>query len=107
MHFTMEFVNHPPFGLATDRDWEAACQGWCAAMQHPSYLKIDGKPVFKVHGLDFFYQQNGNDSARVAARLDALRRIAEQNGLGRPLISGGVMPGSVPDRKSTRLNSSH
>jgi hypothetical protein len=50
MHFTIEVVNHPPFELATDRDWEAACQGWCAAMQHPSYLKIDGKPVLKVHG---------------------------------------------------------
>ena len=101
MHFTIELVNHPPFELATDRDWEVACQGWCAAMQHSSYLKIDGKPVFKIHGLDYFYQQNGNDPARVVARLDALRRIAEQNGLGRPLISGGVMPGGVPS--ATRL----
>ena len=96
MQFTIEFVNHPPFDLVADRDWEAACQEWCAAMQHPSYLKIDGKPVFKVHGLDFFYQQNGNDPARVAARLDALRRIAKQNGMGRLLISGGVMPAGVP-----------
>ena len=26
MKFTLEFVNHPPFELTTDADWEAACR---------------------------------------------------------------------------------
>ena len=96
MKFTIEFVNHPPFDLGTDAAWEAACTNWCAAMKHPSYLKIDGNPVFKIHGLDFFYKQNGDDPRRVSTRLDTLRQIVEKAGLSRPLISGGVMPGGVP-----------
>lgn len=96
MKFTLEFVNHPPFDLAKDADWEAACQEWCAAMNHPSYLRLDGRPVFKIHGLDFFYRQSGDDPKNVTARLDTFRRIAKENGLERPLISAGVMPGGVP-----------
>jgi hypothetical protein len=96
MKFTIEFVNHPPFELATDADWEAACQLWCRAMKHPSYLQLDGRPVFKIHGLDFFYKQNGDDPKRITARLDTFRRIAKEQGLANPLISGGVMPGGVP-----------
>jgi hypothetical protein len=96
MKFTIEFVNHPPFDLATDAEWAAACREWCAAMKHPGYLRIDGRPVFKVHGLDFFYRQNGDDAKKVAARLDVFRRLAMESGAGNPLISGGVMPGGVP-----------
>lgn len=96
MKFTIEFVNHPPFELGTDTEWEAACKSWCAAMKHPSYLKIDGRAVFKIHGMDFFYKQNSNDAQRVTARLDTLRRIAEKSGFAHPLISIGAMPGGVP-----------
>jgi hypothetical protein len=96
MKFTIEFVNHPPFMLTNDADWEAACRQWCAAMKHPSYLRLDGRPVFKIHGLDFFYQQNGNEQKQVNARLDVLRRTAKENGLSDPLISAGVPLGGVP-----------
>jgi hypothetical protein len=96
MKFTIEFVNHPPFDLRKDAEWESACKEWCTAMRHPSYLRIDGRPVFKIHGLDYFYQQNSNASARVKARLDSLRQCANESGLANPLISGGVMPGGVP-----------
>ncbi len=96
MKFTIEFVNHPPFELGTDAAWESACKEWCAAMLHPSYLKLDGRPVFKIHGMDYFYKQNGEQATRVKARLDTLRRIAKENGLSSPLISAGVMPGGVP-----------
>ncbi|MBP6963932.1 MAG: hypothetical protein KBC96_05945 [Armatimonadetes bacterium] len=93
MAFTIEFVNHPPFALDTDAKWEAACREWAAAMKHPSYLRVGGRPVFKIHGAHFFLQQNGNDPARVTARLDALRRIARESGVPAPLIGGGVMSG--------------
>jgi hypothetical protein len=96
MRFTIEFVNHPPFELTNDADWRMACQQWCAAMRHPSYLRLDGRPVFKIHGLDYFYTQNGNDPEKVTARLNTFRQIARQSGLADPLISGGVMPGAVP-----------
>jgi hypothetical protein len=99
MKFTIEYVNHPPFDLPTDEAWEAACREWCAAMKHPSYLRVGGRPVFKVHGAEFFLQQNGNDPKRVAARLDTLRRIAKEAGLPNPLISGGVGAGGVAGEK--------
>lgn len=96
MKFTIEFVNHPPFDVGKDADWEAACKEWCTAMKHPSYLRLDGRPVFKIHGMDYFYRQNGDDANNVSARLAALRRIAKQNGLLDPLVSSGVMPCGVP-----------
>ena len=95
MKFTIEYVNHPPFDLPSDAEWEAACREWCAAMKHPSYLRVGGRPVFKVHGLDYFLKQNGDDNAKVKARLDSFRRIARESGLPNPLISAGVMPGGV------------
>ena len=90
MKFTIEYVNHPPFDLPTDEAWEAACREWCIAMKHPSYLRVGGRPVFKVHGAHFFLQQTGDDPKKAEARLDAFRRIAKENGLPKPLISGGV-----------------
>ncbi len=96
MKFSLEFVNHPPFDLAKDSDWAAACEAWCMAMKHPSYLRLDGRPVFKIHGMDYFYRQNGDDAKKVTARLDTFSRIAMENGLPTPLISAGVMPGGVP-----------
>jgi hypothetical protein len=90
MKFTLEFVNHPPFEIAEDSEWEKACREWTAAMKHPSYLRVGGRPVFKVHGVDYFFNQNGRDSVRVMRRLDMLRRIARESGLPEPLISGGV-----------------
>ncbi len=96
MHFTIEYVNHPPFDLPSDAEWESACREWCTAMKHPSYLRVGGRPVFKIHGLDFFFKQQGDDAAKVKARLDVFRRIAKENGLPSPLISSGVMPGGVP-----------
>jgi hypothetical protein len=93
--FTVEYVNHPPFDLPTDAAWEAACREWCGIMAHPSYLRVGGRPVFKVHGADYFLAQNGRDPDRVKARLETLRRIARESGLPNPLISGGVGAGGV------------
>ncbi len=95
MKFAVEFVNHPPFAIEDDARWDAACREWCAAMKHPSYLKVGGRPVFKVHGADFFFDQNGKDPARVEKRLETLRRIAKESGVGDPLIGGGVGAGGV------------
>jgi hypothetical protein len=95
LRFTVEFVNHPPFNLESDTAWEAACREWCAAMKHPSYLQVAGRPLFKIHGADFFFSQNGSDPARVAKRLDTLRCVAHEAGLPVPLISGGVGAGGV------------
>jgi hypothetical protein len=92
MNFTLEFVNHPPFDLAKDDAWKNACREWTAAMKDPGYLRVGGRPVFKIHGLQHFLNQNGGDVRRVAERLRVLREIAQESGLPNPLISGGVVP---------------
>jgi hypothetical protein len=90
LRFIIEFCNHPPFDVATDEDWDRCVQTWLKALRHPSYLRLGGRLVFKVHGGHFFLQQNGGDPARARARLDSLRRAARQAGLGEMLIGGGV-----------------
>jgi hypothetical protein len=100
LKLTMEFVNHPPFGITTDDAWEAACREWCRAMTHPSYLRVGGRPVFKVHSIQAFLDQCGGDQTQVAARLATFRRIARDSGLTDPLIGGGSMAGGVPSAES-------
>jgi hypothetical protein len=90
LRFIIEFVNHPPFEVATDADWDHCVQAWLKGLWHPSYLRVGGRLVFKVHGGDFFLQQNGRDPARARARLEALRQAVRQAGLGEMLIGGGV-----------------
>lgn len=95
LKFTLEYVNHPPFDLKPDDDWKSACHEWTAIMKDPAYLRVGGRPVFKVHGLHHFLNQNGGDVQRVAERLRILRDIAHASGLPDPLISGGVVPGDA------------
>ena len=96
LHFTVEFVNQPPFGIYEDKDWEASCREWVKLMNHPRYLRLGGKPVFKIHSLDAFRQQNASDNAKVASRLKKLRDIAKSQNAGDLIISAGVMTAAVP-----------
>lgn len=100
MKFTIEYVNHPPFGITSESDWEWACREWCGIMKHPSYLRIDGRPVFKIHGLSFFEQQCGGVS-QASERVKTLRRIAAEAGIGDPLISSGITSGPMPSAERT------
>jgi hypothetical protein len=95
LKFTLEFVNHPPFDLKADDDWKSACHEWVATMKDPAYLRVGGRPVFKIHGRQHFLNQNGGDMRRVTERLRILRDIAQGEGLPDPLISGGVVPSEV------------
>ncbi|MDO8588207.1 MAG: glycoside hydrolase family 99-like domain-containing protein [Armatimonadota bacterium] len=95
MKFTLEFVNHPPFAITSDAEWESACRYWVRVMKHPSYLRVGGRPVFKIHGLWHFLRQNGDDPEKVRKRIESFRRIAAKAGLPNPLISAGVGIGDV------------
>jgi hypothetical protein len=90
LRFMIEFCNHPPFDVPADADWDRCIQTWLKALRHPSYLRVGGRLVFKVHGGHYFLQQNGGDPARARARLDALRQAVRQAGLGEMLIGCGV-----------------
>ena len=96
MRFAVEFCNHPPFEILEDELWEASCDEWIEAMKHPSYLRIGGKAVFKVHGLHLFLMQNDNNVEKAAKRLDILKTKAENAGVGPLLIGAGSMPLGVP-----------
>lgn len=96
IRFTIEYVNHAPFGIVDDAAWEKTCRMWSDVMRHPSYLRVGGRPVFKIHGLHAFRLQNENDSARVAQRITTLRRIARQAELPDPLIGAGASPLGIP-----------
>ncbi|MEI6916146.1 MAG: hypothetical protein WCL39_13505, partial [Armatimonadota bacterium] len=79
-----------------DAEWEKYSQEWARILKHRSYLKLDGRPVFKIHGLDYFLRQNGGDPTRVARRIVNFRAVCKDAGAGDPIISAGVMPGGVP-----------
>ncbi len=96
LRFTVEYVNHDPFGIRDDAAWEKTCRMWCEVMQHPSYLRVGGRPVFKIHGLHAFRMQNGEDPVQVASRVTTLRNVARQLGLPDPLIGAGVSPLGIP-----------
>jgi hypothetical protein len=95
LRFMIEFTNHPPFGVTTDEEWQRSIEIWVRLMRHPSYLRVGGRCVFKVHGGSQFLRQNGGDPARCKARLELLRRAARQAGLGEMIIGAGVAPGDA------------
>lgn len=96
IRFTVEYVNHAPFGILDDAEWEKTCHLWCEVMRHSSYLRVGGRPVFKMHGLHAFRLQNGGDSARVAGRIATLRNAAREMGLPDPLVGAGASPLGIP-----------
>lgn len=102
MRFTLEYVNHPPFGIAENDAWEEACREWVGVMKDRRYLRLGARPVFKINGLDAFLRQCGGDNARVHERLARLRQICVKEGAGDPLVSGGVMAGGVPPEEALR-----
>ncbi|HEY3282829.1 MAG TPA: hypothetical protein VGN26_11190 [Armatimonadota bacterium] len=95
MAFTIEVVNHAPFDIPTDDAWDASCREWVRCMKHPSYLRVGGRPVIKIHGLEWFLRQNDGDNRKVAAKLEHLRQVAREAGVPSPLISVGVGAGGV------------
>lgn len=90
MKFMVECCNHPPFEVLADAQWDECIQTFLKAFAHPSYLRLNGKPVFKIHSGHFFYQQCGNDWQKGQARLETLRDAVRHAGLGEVLIGVGV-----------------
>eukprot|EP00750_Incisomonas_marina_P003551 INCI1321.1.p1 GENE.INCI1321.1~~INCI1321.1.p1 ORF type:complete len:500 (+),score=47.09 INCI1321.1:73-1500(+) len=83
-----------PVGLAK---WDALVHTWVDAMTHQRYLKINGRPIFKVLIPEIFLQVECNNNETLAtALLDRLRAAATAKGLQVPLIGGGWQNPSVP-----------
>jgi len=95
MKFFIEFCNHPPFEVKTDEEWANCLEAWMPALRHPSYLRVGGKLVFKVHGGHQFWVQNGQDLDRCRAQLESLRKAVRDAGLGEMIIGCGVGAGGT------------
>jgi hypothetical protein len=90
LRFAIEYCNHPPFEVKSDREWEECFRTWLPAFRHSSYLRVGGKLLFKVHSWHHFWRENGQNAAACRARLESLRRSVQEAGLGEMLIGCGV-----------------
>ena len=88
--FAIEYCNHPPYEVKTGRDWEDCLHAWLPAFRHPSYLRVGGRLLFKVHSWHNFWRENGENSDSCRSRLAALRQRVREAGLGELLIGCGV-----------------
>lgn len=89
MKFCIEFCNHSPHGVKTEKDWRECVDTWTEIMKHPSYLRIGGRLLFKVHGCGTMWSDCGNSLERVAAWIEILRNRVRQEGLGEMIIGAG------------------
>jgi hypothetical protein len=90
MKFAIEYCNHAPFEIKDQTDWDWAVKYWVEVMKHPSYLRIEGKPLFKVHSWHHYWFENGENWEQCVKRLEQLRKTARDAGLGELLIGGGI-----------------
>jgi hypothetical protein len=83
-------------GAAGEAKWTGLVRTWVSAMRHPRYLKIDGRPVFKILIPDIFVTECGGNATLATLRLDELRAAARKAGLKSPLIGGGWQNPAMP-----------
>jgi len=96
MRFFIEYCNAPDFSAATAKQWGQCVATWVKAMRHPSYLRVDGRLVFKVHGVTQFLRACNNDLTRCRKRLDVLRNAVRDAGLGEMIIGVGISGRTPP-----------
>ena len=90
VNFLIEFCNHPPFEVTSDQQWQECLGNWEKYITHPSYLKVGGRAVFKIHGANYFIEQNGGDIDRCIAELDSIRALFAKHGM-EVIIGAGVI----------------
>jgi len=96
MRFFIEYCNSPDFSASGEEEWAACVATWLEAMKHPAYLRVDGRLVFKVHGVTQFLRANDNDLDLCRQRLDTLRDAVRNAGLGEMIIGVGISGQTPP-----------
>lgn len=96
MKFCIEYCNHGNFSARDDKEWNKCVSTWVVAMNHPSYLRVDGRLVFKVHDITQFLRANNDDWELCRKRLDALRDATRKAGLGEMIIGCGITGQTPP-----------
>ncbi len=90
MKFFIEYCNPPRFSAESDEQWAQCIRVWVKAMKHPSYLRVDGRLVFKVHDVTAFLSVNHQDIELCRKRLHTLREAVRAAGLGEMIIGVGI-----------------
>ena len=106
MKFCLEFCNHDPFGIEKEETWKTSVHTWVNYMKHPSYLRINGKPVITFLWIHFFFVHCGKSYDRAKQWLDYLRETARKEGLGEILIGGGLIMKHVIESRRGDLHRS-
>lgn len=96
MKFCIEYCNAANFSARDEAQWNDCVSTWVAAMKHPSYLRVDGRLVFKVHSVTQFLRTHNDDLALCRQRLDTLRNAVRKAGLGEMIIGVGVSGQTPP-----------
>ncbi len=77
--------------------FESYASTWVRVMQHPQYLKVDGRPVFKILGpYNFLAAQCSHNQTLAQSLIDRFRAMAKEAGLANPLIGGGWVNPNTP-----------
>lgn len=90
LNFFIEFCNHPPFEVTNSQQWEECLESWEKYITHPSYLKVGGRAVFKIHGAQYFIEQNGGDMERCLTQMNSIRALFAKYKM-EVIIGGGVL----------------
>jgi hypothetical protein len=104
MHFFVTYSNDVDrgrpgqfVGPAGHAAWQSRVGTWVAAMAHPHYLRIAGRPLFEVLIPDIFLtDQCGGNATLAGALLEELREAGVASGVGKVLIGGGWQNPSIP-----------
>ena len=96
MRFFIEYCNAPDFSADSEKQWRECVATWVKAMRNPSYLRVDERLVFKVHGVTEFLRACDNDLALCRKRLGVLRDAVRDAGLGEMIIGVGVSGHTPP-----------
>jgi hypothetical protein len=89
MRFFVEYCNHEPFSAGDEATWAQACAELVSFMRHPSYLRVGGRAVLKIHSVRVFAEQCGGVETALE-RLYYLRKLAARGGVGKLLLGAGT-----------------
>jgi hypothetical protein len=95
MKFMVEVCNHPPFTIKNSEQWTRCIESLLPAFKHPSYLRVGGKSVLKIHSGHHFHVDSGGDVEKQKAMLDQLRLAVRKAGLGEMFIGCGMTGGEA------------